>query len=262
MAPTEATCPHCRLEMDIPRNLRGVEIECPQCEKPFTPVGESPQAPVEDRIPKPETSPGRATCPACKLEMDVPSELQGQEVECPGCRTPFSHREYDDPLPRRRRRQRYEDEDEDDDYIVLTPEQRTKIATSRLKPAAICLMLCAFVQIVIAGVPAVGVNFDLFVNPKNFNNVVFAGVIALIFLKSTLTAFGAWKMYNARSYGWGLAAGILVMIPGVDICCLAICSVVTLPIGIWTLVMINDYDVRWLIRQQQKNESELDRHDS
>lgn len=285
MARSEATCPHCFTEMDIPRNLRGVEIECPQCERAFTPKDDEPPPlpppPVVEpepanpeelkpEEPKKQLPPGVEACPACGLEMDVPEDLQGREVECPGCRKPFfaAERERkrerdrdDDDLPPRRRRFRrddYDDDYDDDDYYErMTPERRTTVALSRLKPAAIALLVVAILRLLLSGVIAVVGGFDVFNNAANRGSLFSFAFFGVAFFKESATAYGAWLMLNARSYGWGLTASILMLIPLCDYCCWFI----YLGFGIWAIVVINDYDVRWLIRQRQKSEREMERHD-
>jgi phage FluMu protein Com len=50
---------------------------------------------------------------------------------------------------------------------------------------------------------------------------------------------GAWQMRGLRSYGLAMTASILSMIPYVSPCCL-----LGLPFGIWSIVVLNDPDVK------------------
>jgi len=59
--------------------------------------------------------------------------------------------------------------------------------------------------------------------------VIIGGVIGL----------GATKMKNAESFGLAMTASILAMIP-----CLSGCCIVGLPIGIWSLVVLNKPEVK------------------
>jgi hypothetical protein len=51
--------------------------------------------------------------------------------------------------------------------------------------------------------------------------------------------FGALKMKNLQSYGLAMAAAILAIIP-----CLSPCCLLGLPIGIWSLVVLMDDNVK------------------
>jgi predicted Zn finger-like uncharacterized protein len=94
----------------------------------------------------------RITCPACKSELEIDSQFEGQDVECGSCLEVFKARKPDsdqpavtvptpaskrskpaDP-PQRKKRQRDDDDDyerdrrrddyEDDDYYYAPPESR------------------------------------------------------------------------------------------------------------------------------------------
>ena len=67
-----------------------------------------------------------------------------------------------------------------------------------------------------------------------------AAMISLAFVALNLgIIIGAVKMMNLRSHGWGLAAGILGLINFGNFCCL-----LTLPFGIWTIVVLSNPDVK------------------
>ena len=91
----------------------------------------------------------------------------------------------------------------------------------------------------------------------NPGTLVIVAVMALMFSLCSLQAYGAWQMLHARSYALGLTSGLLLLIP--DCCCYS--WFLWLGFGIWAIVIINDTDVRWLIRQKQKEESEMERRD-
>jgi hypothetical protein len=198
--------------------------------------------------------------------MDVPRDLRGGEVECPGCAKSFrpepSPESRDDgPMPvvhssRRRRRRRRDYDDDFEDFDRPSPERRTKMALARLKPAAICLIVIAILRLLFNGLFASIFGFGVFQN-ANPGMLVFLAVGVLMFALCSLQAYGAWLMLNARSYGLGLTAGILLLIPGCDYCFWPF----YLGFAIWAIVIINDADVRWLIRQRQKQEHEMERRD-
>jgi hypothetical protein len=65
------------------------------------------------------------------------------------------------------------------------------------------------------------------------------GVGALTsFIVGGIVVAGGWKMYQLQSWGWALTAAILSVIP-----CFT-CFLIGLPIGIWSLVTLNDAEVK------------------
>jgi hypothetical protein len=55
-----------------------------------------------------------------------------------------------------------------------------------------------------------------------------------------LIAWGAWRMRHLRSYGLAMTASILAMIPCFSDCC----CLIGLPVGIWSLIVLLDKDVK------------------
>lgn len=76
----------------------------------------------------------------------------------------------------------------------------------------------------------VGINFGL-------------GLVQLIAAICVLA--GGFKMYHASSLGWSMAAAVIAMIPIVSTCCL-----LGVPFGIWSIVVLNNPDVRGEFSQQ------------
>jgi hypothetical protein len=56
---------------------------------------------------------------------------------------------------------------------------------------------------------------------------------------SALVAYGARQMQTLSSFGWGVTAAVLALIP-----CTSPCCVLGVPIGIWALVVLYRPDVR------------------
>lgn len=67
------------------------------------------------------------------------------------------------------------------------------------------------------------------------------GVLWLII--GAVIIFGALKMKSLQSYGLAMTASVLAMIPCVSPCCL-----VGLPIGIWSLIVLMNPDVKAAFR--------------
>ncbi len=202
-----------------------------------------------------------AKCPHCGIEMAVPADLAGDDIECPGCGKAFRgppppierldnddfERDYDDRPRRRRRRDPYDF----DDFDRLSPRQRRIHAEGVLRPAATALLIVAILRLLVNGGCAVVCGGFAF-GRGGFNpgTTVLLAVTALSFAFVAIIIFGAWMMLNCRSYGWGLTAGILMVIPFFDY----MLWVFYVGFGVWAIVAINDSNVRWLIRQRQKQE--------
>jgi hypothetical protein len=82
------TCPHCRRQLNLPDELFGQDVQCPMCDRTFTPGGEEPRRPA----PRPVA------------EQDDPDYPDDRPRRRPAPRRPA------------RRRRDYDYDDEDDDY--------------------------------------------------------------------------------------------------------------------------------------------------
>ena len=69
----------------------------------------------------------------------------------------------------------------------------------------------------------------------------FSNVITL--LLSGLTFFGALKMKNLENFGLSMAASIIAIIP-----CFGPCCCIGIPVGIWSLVVLNKPEVKSAFR--------------
>ena len=68
---------------------------------------------------------------------------------------------------------------------------------------------------------------------------------ALTLICGIIIFVGAMKMKNLTSYGMAMTASIVSMIPCVSCCCIG------LPIGIWSLVILNDMHVKNAFRAKK-----------
>lgn len=108
------------------------------------------------------------------------------------------------------------------------------IAESKARPPAVAMMvvqgiaLCwtmfQVAAIVLQGLDGGEWNNEVFA----FTGVVVTGTI------SGLVLIGAIHMYRLRGYGLAMAAAIISLLPCTG------CCILTLPIGIWALVVLND----------------------
>lgn len=78
------------------------------------------------------------------------------------------------------------------------------------------------------------------VNQNPGGNAVRSGIqVGAFALLNLIAAFGAIKMRSMGSYGWGLAASIISLIPCTTGCC---CT--GLPLGLWGLIVLMNEDVK------------------
>ena len=71
-----------------------------------------------------------------------------------------------------------------------------------------------------------------------FYGPLFAGILALPLL--IIMIFGAVAMIRRKSYGFARLGAILAILPFTASCC----CIATLPLGIWTLILLNNPEVK------------------
>jgi hypothetical protein len=71
-----------------------------------------------------------------------------------------------------------------------------------------------------------------------FEGTLGAGISAIGIVLSILIAIGASKMKRLESRGWAMASSIIAVIPCTG------CCVLSVPFGIWALIVINKPEVR------------------
>ena len=95
MAEFVMKCPHCQAELAAAEEWRGMEVECPTCQKTFTVPARQREA--FEAKPVSPSSPGSAEeaagnggtftfiCPACEAVAELPAALLGKKYECQKC---------------------------------------------------------------------------------------------------------------------------------------------------------------------------------
>ncbi len=66
-------------------------------------------------------------------------------------------------------------------------------------------------------------------------------VLGIIF--GAVIIFGALKMKGMRSYGFAMAAAVMIMLP-----CISPCCILGMPVGLWALITLNDDQVKGSFR--------------
>jgi hypothetical protein len=128
-----------------------------------------------------------------------------------------------------------------------TPSGGQQAALERVKLPAIFMMVIAGISIptnlvvlvlgivgIVSGANSAGYQWDDFV----IGGTLYIISGALGFIGNIVILVGSWKMKSLKAYGFSLVAMILAMIP-----CNA-CCMITLPLSIWGLVVLNDANVK------------------
>src|SRR5437870_5260016 len=242
--PITISCPSCRRQLRVPDDLLGKTVRCPGCQSTFT--AEDPDAVADVDVIEEEETPRR---PARGTK---PPRTEGEEIEAEGRSA--------------RRRRRREEEDEEADYREYEDDleddrarrRRRRSAAKRraaeaLAGPAIALIitgglgLATFILDIVARI-ALGTaitsgllgkgNLGAAAGEKA-NELLYGIIVDLIFLIFPgIVVTGAVKLKNVSSYGYGLTAAIIAMLPCSGCCLLG------LPFGIWALVVMHRDEVR------------------
>jgi predicted Zn finger-like uncharacterized protein len=224
------------------------------------------------------------SCPECGTPLEVDDEYRDWKVRCPRCRhefhavpmppvaqTPDRESEWDEDSERqrpRRRRRRMRDE-EDDDWVDAEAGAQ-EIAGPAAWLEAIGWVSLVLAVLACAGIVAYGISEANQPRPANGLNkakdddpavLIFVGFCVGVFALPYfgLIAFGARKMRNLSSHGWGMASAIMA------IAALPLFGPCGLPIfgpGIWALVVLNRLNVKAAFqRNRRRNRRDDDEDD-
>ena len=118
-----------------------------------------------------------------------------------------------------------------------------QIAEGKVKPMALTMMITMIIMMVLI---VIGLIFNLFMAGAGAaageegmgamasgTQGIIQGVLGMIF--GGVIIYGCLQMMKLESYGLGMAACILAMVP-----CLSPCCILGIPLGIWGLVVLND----------------------
>lgn len=207
-------------------------------------------------------------CPQCERKLGVPDNLLGKRVKCPSCQTVFTAeapgeapapaapppREPERPAPAREpaapRRREYEDEGEDD-----RPRQRSgnggdrEKALGLVRVPATCLLVHGILIILFSILtPILFLIGSAFANRSEkeafYGWAIMSGCNGVLSLALAIfIVLGGLKMRSLQSYGLAMAGSIIAMLALPPCCCL-----VGIGIGIWSLVVLNNPEVKSAFR--------------
>lgn len=76
-----------------------------------------------------------------------------------------------------------------------------------------------------------------------FITLIVVGVAVMLVLYG-LIIFGGWSLMNRRRYAFALTGSVLTLLAGVPCSCIPVNTLVFLPIGIWSLIVLMDPGVK------------------
>jgi hypothetical protein len=199
------------------------------------------------------------TCQACGRQYNVKDEAAGKKFKCKDCGEVVSVPEvgggggasddYGDPY------NPYADEEFGEERAAAPPAARRPKrkgsggpARERVNGPATGLTVCAAISLVISILAAVALPILIFNIPNIGDEEKFQVVAQLIGVVINIPLcivilIGASRMRSLSSYGWAMAAAIISAIPCTTPCCL-----ISIGMGIWALVVLNDADVKSAFR--------------
>jgi type II secretory pathway pseudopilin PulG len=118
-------------------------------------------------------------------------------------------------------------------------------SSGKITAPAVALMVAAAWKI-LSGIPSAfflsrfGVLSDQFFGVGKFfgawgPSAFFSAAVLFSIIPGVLILFGGYQMLKRRSYAWAIAASILAILS---------CSLISLPIGIWALIVLSGEDVK------------------
>jgi hypothetical protein len=113
-------------------------------------------------------------------------------------------------------------------------------AEHKVRPPAFAMLVVSTLSLALQLLVAIAVGF-------RFTGVGIgadAGLVLLQFLLPlgihAIILLGAWEMLHLRRYALAVTASVLAMIPCVGLTFGGMCCLVSLPVGIWSIVVLND----------------------
>jgi predicted Zn finger-like uncharacterized protein len=221
--PEPSQCPSCNAKVRVPQHMLGKKVRCPKCQATFTAGAVEPEEPAEPA--------GVVTAPTPAVRRRaVPVEEREDEE---------SERYEDEDRPRKRRR-------------PMRRSRRFDEAAAAVAAPAICFMVLGGLNIawLILDIVLRFLDISLLaagapgqVAPGNDPEEMVGNVVGGLFsvfgiLLAVVMIFGGYKMKRLENYGLAMAVTIFAILPCWNCCLLG------LPLGIWSLIVLNRPEVK------------------
>jgi hypothetical protein len=197
--------------------------------------------------------PTHVTCPKCRRALSVAGPLGGKRVKCPDCGTLFTdsseaHREAVQAVP-------------PSTAVVSRPAPPLRMgagdellddreeALARVRRPANCLMFSGALGMILTVLCFVG--FALFVKgfPMPLEHMIVVGLTTILnFMSNSLLIYGANEMRMLGNRTMALVACIVALLNMPNGC-----LTLSIPFGIWGLIVISHPDVALAFRGMQRN---------
>jgi hypothetical protein len=119
------------------------------------------------------------------------------------------------------------------------PEARRR-AENKVRPPAFSMLVVSTLSVALQLFVAIAVGIGFTGGQIGAD----AGIMLIQFLMPlvihAVILFGAWEMLHLRRYAMAVTASVLSMIPCVGLTFGGICCLVSLPVGIWSIVVLSD----------------------
>jgi hypothetical protein len=196
-------------------------------------------------------------CPACHRRVSIPEGFLGKRIKCPRCQQyvlAWDEEEMGEPPPGE------EDEDKDEREEIDKEELRRrkkvrKKARQIVDGPATALIITGWLNglsyvlgsaAILVGLPVPVVGTD---EPVALTGGILALAIIIVVVLTgvfgVLVVIGGQQMRRLKSYGLGLTAAILALIP-----VLSACFPIGTPVGIWAIIALNQPEVKEAIAGQ------------
>ena len=202
-------------------------------------------------------------CAQCNSLLRVPDDTVGKKAKCPRCgmlldipqvARPSTDGTFGNVLPSQEMSadggavNPYQSPVSGQDFETAPTIQEVKgrvlgPSIGMMVASGLSLLYSAFNLIVILATGVEQINADLPEDfPVEFMYIIFAVIMVFASLIPLMTLWGSFQMLRLRSYTFAMAAAILSLLPCTG------CCILSMPFGIWALIVLNDVHVKSAFR--------------
>jgi hypothetical protein len=232
----EFRCPNCGALLRVPDDTAGHQAQCPECQHVSTVAADSNTASLTSRDE-----------PAADTSGDTEYAMREEEAETePGSGEGAPPPPPPPPPPGAAGPGPYGPEAAQGDWAA----SQVRSTAERLSVPAVTLMVLAGIDILmrllglLSNAAQLGMGAMMGKHGPEAMVAMFSGTVGIItqivlMAVSAAIIYGAVNMMNVQNYEFSVAAAVLALIPCVSPCCC-----VSIPFGIWSLIVLLDDPVR------------------